>query len=293
MGGALDKYKTQAFYYEAQVKQIKADLADEQKTEARALALLHRIPAFSNFVSRNGMLAGLFNVPVDYAGSGVGGLQTVSSVQSLLQARISGLGPNGNQVAQNGINAAQAALGSLRNKLAGLGNGADMPQSFTPSTVKTLPFRRRIIYAFDMTTSKANALIPAYTDFGFSAGYRALDKLTFFAGGSYKLGWGMDLRHIRLSSQGVGIRSGLEATIKKRYFISGSAETNYLSAFTNIKELKNYSAWTMAALTGIGRTVPIKTKFFKATKVSVLYNWLHAKTLPQAAPFSVRAGYNF
>jgi len=144
-----------------------------------------------------------------------------------------------------------------------------------------------------MATAKNNTLFPLTSDIGLSVGYRASGRLTVGLGAGYKLGLGQDIRHIHLSSQGVNLRSYIDWKIKKSFYLSGGMEMNYLSEFNSIKVLQDYSAWQKSALLGISKTVSLKTKFFKNTKVSLLYDFLHAYQVPQTRAIVFRAGYNF
>jgi len=218
-------------------------------------------------------------------------LQTISTVQDLIGARIANMGSTGMQTVQARLNAAQSELAKLRNRFPGGGDATDIPD-FRPQQVKTSPVKRRLVYGFDMNCTRPNALIPTYTDFGVSVGYKALDKLTVFLGGSYKVGWGRSIQHISLSSQGISIRMSVDYKIKRSYYLSAGAEANYLNAFKSIKELQSYSAWVPAALVGISKTVSLKSRVLKNTKLAILFNALYAKT-PKTSPVVVRAGYIF
>jgi hypothetical protein len=173
-----------------------------------------------------------------------------------------------------------------------LGDAADMP-NFTPDQTKTKSLKKRLTYGIDMQTTRGNTLMPNYSDIALTVGIKLTDRFTTGLGLSYKLGYGKDIGHIKFSSEGVGIRSYVDWKIKKSFYLSGGAELNYLSAFSNLKELKDYPAWKKSALLGISKTVSLKTKFFKNTKVSVLYDFLHAMQIPKGQTIVIRAGYNF
>ncbi|MBS1563605.1 MAG: hypothetical protein JST39_04415 [Bacteroidetes bacterium] len=292
LGSDLKKYNSTCYYYSQQLNDYKAALSDENKAEQKALSLLRQYQPFKDFMGKNGALAGLFNIPGDYASTGVGNLQTVNQVQNLISQRIGNLGPNGMQTVQASISAAQSELSRLRNRFPQVGDAADLPD-FKPDQTKTKNLKNRLIFGFDMQTSKGNNFIPNYSDLGLSLGIRITDRFTAGLGASYKLGFGKDISHIRFSSEGLGLRSYVDWKIKKSFFLSGGGEFNYLSAFSSIKELQDYSAWKASALLGVSKTVSLKTKFFKNTKVSLLYDFLHAAQVPQSRALVFRAGYNF
>ena len=79
--------------------------------------LLNKLPAFQNFMKKNSMIAGLFNIPDDYSTAGIAGLQTRDVVQKQMQQQMMFMGPNGAQAAQLNIGDGQSALTTLRNKL--------------------------------------------------------------------------------------------------------------------------------------------------------------------------------
>ena len=294
LGKELDKYKEQCFYFNQQVADIQADLSDESKIERRALSTLRQLPAFSVFMKKYGFLSSLFDVPADYASTSVNGLQTISQTQNLLQSRINNMGPGGAQAAEQSISAAQSELSRLRNRFPQFSNTGDLPDGFQPSQVKTRPLKKRLVYGVDMTTAKNNLLLPVTSNIGLSIGYRATDRLTAGVGMGYKMGWGPDIRHIRLSSEGLNFRSYADWKISKRgFFFSAGAEWNYLSQFKNIQELKDYTAWSKSILGGVSKTLSLKSKVFKGTKIFLGYDFLHAMQVPKGNALLFRAGYSF
>lgn len=292
LGSDLKKYNATAYYYGQQMNEYKMALSDETKAEQKALELLRQYAPFQKFMEKNGMLAGLFNIPSNYPATGVGGLQTITQVQDLLQSRISNMGPNGMQTVQASLSAAQSELSKLRNRFPQAGDASDLPD-FKPDATKTKPLKKRLIYGIDMQTSRGNNFIPNYSDIGLSIGIKLSDRFTTGLGASYKLGFGKDISHIKFTSEGLGLRSYIDWKIKKSFYLSGGMELNYLSAFSSFKQLEDYSAWKKSALLGVSKTVSLKTKFFKNTKVLLLYDFLHAMQIPQSRALVFRAGYSF
>jgi len=293
LGSDLKKYNSTAYYYSQQINDYKAALSDENKAEQKALTLLRQYSPFQKFMEKNGVLAGLFNIPSDYAGTGAGGLQTVAQVQNMLNQRIStSMGANGMQTVQASLSAAQSELSKLRNKFPQLGDAGDMPD-FKPDATKTKSFKNRLVYGMDMQTIRGNNLMPNYSDIGLSIGLKLTDRFTTGIGMSYKLGYGKDIGHIKFTSEGLGLRSYIDCKMVKSFYLSGGMELNYLSAFRNFKELQDYTAWKKSALLGVSKVVSLKTKFFKNTKVSLLYDFLHAMQMPKEQAVVFRAGYNF
>ncbi len=292
VGSDLKHYNSTAYYYSQQLKDYKESLKDESRAEQKALTLLRKIPAFSDFMQKYGALAGLFDVPANYGSANLNRLQTISQVQNILQSRISGMGSNAIQTVQANLASAQSELSKLRNRFDGLGNTADIPD-FSPNPNKTKPFKKRLLFGFDMTTVRNSTLFPLTTDFGLSVGYKMSGNFTAGVGISYKQGWGSDLHHISLSSQGMSLRSNVDWKIKKNIYLSGGMELNYLSSINNIKILQDYTAWQKSALLGVSKTVSLKSKNLSATKVSLLYDFLHAMQVPRTQAVVFRVGYVF
>ncbi|HWR31991.1 MAG TPA: hypothetical protein VN451_00580, partial [Chitinophagaceae bacterium] len=112
-------------------------------------------------------------------------------------------------------------------------------------------------------------------------------------GGSYKLGFGRGWNAIRFSSEGVGLRSFIDWKLKGNFWITGGFEMNYRTAFNNIAQLHNMNAWQQSGLIGISKSIPVKTKFFKKTKIQLLFDFLSQSQEPKTRPILFRIGYNF
>ena len=142
----LDKYNQLAAYYAQQMEEYKQAWEDPTKMEAKAMNILNKIPAFQDFMQKNSMIAGLFNIPSDYATSGVAGLQTKEEVQKVMEQNMALMGPKGAQGAQQNIGDGQSALASVRNKLnqgsselaMPPGHGNSQPVSYTHLTLPTI-----------------------------------------------------------------------------------------------------------------------------------------------------------
>jgi hypothetical protein len=127
---------------------------------------------------------------------------------------------------------------------------------------------------------------------GLSIGYRLNSRGTVGIGGSYKLGWGQSINHMKLSSQGASLRSFLDFQLKKSFYLSGGYELNYQQAFTSLSQLSAVSDWTRSGLVGISKIVSLKGRLLKKTKVQLLWDFLSYSQLPKTNPFKFRVGYD-
>ena len=288
-----DKLNRTAYYYSAQVREYKEILKDPKKAEQKTLNILNRLPVFQGFMKENGQLASLFRINENANAPGIlTGLQTRSSVQEIIQQRITAGGPNAGQMIQQNIAQAKHELDKLKekiNQIGGESSDVEIP-GFKTNNEKTKSFLKRLEYSANAQFAKTNSLLPSIADIGFGVGYKLNGKSTTGIEISYKVGMG-SLRHISLTSQGMGFRSYMDWKIKKQVYASCGYEMNYNAAFKNIDQLKNYDAWQRAALAGISKRYKISKKI--KGEVKLLYDFLANKHIPVSQAFLFRVGYKF
>ena len=295
------KFEKQVYYYRAQLEEYKRMFEDPSKFEAKLMELVLKIPRFKNFFASNSLLASLFpNMgPVNSNSSQASfGLQTRAALNQYLNARFAG-SVNFNQVIQQNFQSAQGQLEAFRNKMMSVGGGSfgnngdfDIP-GFKPNNQKTKSFLKRLEYGTNLQTAHGTSWFPITTDLGLSLGYQLNDKNIIGIGASYKIGWGKDIHHIDLSSQGAGFRSFADINIKKTFFLSGGFEYNYQKPFLSLQQLYFLNDWQQSGLVGLSKIVTLKTKFFKKTKIQLLWDFLSYQQRPQTQAFKFRVGYNF
>jgi hypothetical protein len=295
LGKMYSDFNKEFYYYSLQVKEYRDILNNPDRLAKKAFHLLSRLDAFQRFFKQYSELAGLFGVPDDYGTpQALAGMQTRSQVQQLIQTQLSGAGPNAQQLLQQNLQAAQQQLNTFKDKLSrsgGSGGDPDMPD-FKPNNQKTKTFLQRLEFGTNLQSVKSNYFFPVTSDLGLSVGYRLNDKSIIGIGGSYKIGWGKDIRHIEISSQGAGVRSFLDVKLKGSFFLSAGYEYNYQPA-TIIDNVDRAESWTESGLAGISKVVLLKTKFFKKTKVQVLWDFLSYQQQPRTQPVKFRIGYAF
>jgi len=290
----LSKINKETWYYAETIRNYKELFNDEEKLERTAKEILNKVPGFSAFVKKNSMLASLFGAPGDIASAtSYVGLQTRASVQGLIQERIAGGGPNAQQIVSQNMQAAQAQLNEYKDKLLKSPTGSgDMPD-FKPNLQKTKTFKQRLEFGSDFQFAKSNTLMPTTMDLAFTAGYKLNDKSVAGIGAAYKMGLG-SIDRIRFSTQGLSLRSFIDWKLKKSFFITGGWEMNYLSVLPPSPTVVKYNDnWQQSALAGISKKIKVKTKWFKQTKLQLLYDFLAKQHLPVSQPLLFRVGYNF
>jgi hypothetical protein len=175
-----------------------------------------------------------------------------------------------------------------------------MPEGFRPNNQKTKSFWQRWELGTNLQNQRSNSLLPITSDIGLSAGYKLNDKSIIGIGGSFKLGWGKNIQNIKLSGQGASLRSFIDWKIPSPFggagggfWVSGGYEMNYQSEFGNIAALQQYSSWQQSGLIGLSKTVSLSSKFFKKTKVQLLWDFLSYDVQPRRQPIVFRLGYSF
>lgn len=291
----LQKMNKEAFYYTETLKNYKDLFSDSKKAEESGKLILSKIPAFQQFMKSNSQLASLFRQPSADAGSNVAdlaGLQTRASVQGLIQERITAGGAGAAQVVEQNMQQAKAELTKLKDKLSKSLSSAETGgmSDFKPNMQKVKTFAQRLEYGINFQFGRNGSLMPATADIGLSVGYKLNDKSIIGVGGSYKLGMG-SIEHIRLTTQGGSIRSFIDWKLKKLFYLSGGFEMNYLSDPRSL--YKPLQSWQQSALLGISKKLSVKTKFFKETKVQLLYDFLSRQHSPVSQSLIFRVGYSF
>jgi len=284
------------YYYSQRVREYRAMLNEPDKLEKEALALLNKLPAWQAFMKQNSQLAGLFNLPANYGSpQTLAGLQTRDQVAALIQRQVAAAGSGGGAALQANIQSAQSQLQGYKERLQHLGEGSgdiDIPD-FKPNDQKTKTFWKRLEYGANFQTTRNNYAFPTVSDLGLSLGYKLSDRSTMGLGASYKLGWGNGIQHIAFSSAGAGVRSFVDVKIKGSWYASGGLEYNYARPFSSFQRLYQWNEWTKSGLIGVSKTVTVKSRVFKKTKVQLLWDFLSYRQIPRTQAVIFRIGYNF
>lgn len=303
---AVSGYKQEAYYYSQQLQTYKEELNDPDKWLKRALQVLNKVPAYTDFVKRNSMLASLLQLPSGggpsmpgSTGQGVPaagqGMPTRDEVLAALPGGQGASGPNVTAALQQNVQSAQGQVDGIRDKLAGMGNSSggdlDVPD-FKPNGQRTRSFLRRLELGTNLQSTGASRFFPTVTDLGVSLGYRLNDKNVVGIGASYKIGWGNDIRHISMSGQGVGLRSFVDLQVKKSWYATGGFEYNYQQPF-GIQGVPGLESWQKSGLIGVTKIISMQNRVFKKTKFQLLWDFLSYRQVPPTPHLKFRLGYSF
>jgi hypothetical protein len=294
----LRKINKELYYYSEQIKEYKELLHDSKKVERKALELLCKSKIYRDFMKSNSMLASLFPMPgtsaIQSGQQGFVALQSRAQVNAFLSQQGAA---NQTNVAdlQGNIQDATSQIDQLRNKLGINGHWGDeleMPD-FHPNSQKTKSFFKRLEYGTSIQSQKANGFFPSTTDIGLSVGYKLNDKSIVGLGVSYKIGLGKGWSKMKLSNEGMGLRSFIDWKIKGNFWITGGYEQNYRTLFNDFEPLRDLNAWQQSGLIGASKSVSLKSKLLKKTKVQLLWDFLSSKQKPKTSPILFRLGYTF
>jgi hypothetical protein len=285
----LGKINQEVFYLHAQVQNYKQLWEHPDQAEARALSLLRRTPAFSDFMKKNSMIASLFHLPSDYGSTAsLQGLQTRSMVERELQQRLQQAGADGRQKIQQQMAQAKQQLQQLKDKLPGGGSSAQMPD-FQPKDMKSKTLRQRLELGANVQFNKASSLFPTTSDIAGQVAYKFSKKGSAGLGMSFNLGWGTNIRKIHFTAQGLGLRSFMSMKVKGKLYLNGGFEFDHDKTIPNIPALKDMNGWTRSALLGIERKYKISNKV--KGDVMLLFDFLYQEK--GTAPLVFRTGYTF
>jgi hypothetical protein len=294
----LSGMNTKVFYYQQQLSQYKDILNNQQRQQQLILAVVRQVPAFQQFWQKNSMLSRLFPQPANTGTLQSGaGLQTSAQVGKMIQQKLGTAkednGQNGGQFLQQQAGQAQGEVDQLKQKLDRLnipGGSSDMAlPDLTPNTQRNKTFLNRLEFEFNIQNSNATTILPTISTIGLGMGYKLSDKATVGVGISYLLGLGNGLNQIRLSNQGVGLRSFVDIKAKKSIWLTGGLEYNYMQQFTSIKNIRDLSLWQRSVLIGVMKKFNVGKR---SGNVQLLYDLLAAEEVPQGQAFKVRFGYS-
>jgi hypothetical protein len=299
MAKSLKSINKETFYYEQRLREYKELINDKQKLEQKALELVRNLPAFQKFWQKHSYLAQLFPTPANYGTpQALQGLQTRAGVQQQLQQRfgMSSITPNasvgaGNNYLQQQMQAAQTQLSQLKDKLSDLGiNGGSSDMTvpdFKPNSQHTKSFLQRIEYGMNVQSLKGSWGIPVTSDVALTAGYKLNDRSTIGIGAAYRMGWG-SIKHIRITHEGVGLRSYTDIKAKGSIWISGGYELNYMQSFKKLPDLYDIHVWQRSGLIGLTKKYKIGKR---ENNMQLLWDFLSYSQIPRTPALKFRVGF--
>jgi len=285
----LQKINKEAYYYGEQLKEYKSIYSDPKKAEVKAMAMLKKLPAYNDFISKHSQLAGLFNLTGNFnEARSLEGLQTRTQVEQLVQQQM-GSSPDARQVINQQMEQARSRFNELKSKYPALNSAADMPD-FKPKEMKTKTFFQRLEPGGNIQFQRSNQYFPTTADIAAQIAYKLSKNSSIGLGISYRLGIGSGWNNISFSHRGAGARLFADYKLKGTFFLNGGFEGNRVSAFKQIQELKHWNGFQTSALLGISKKYKINAKL--KGNIMVLYDFLAPRQLPKTDNIKLRIGYS-
>ncbi|NCU04900.1 MAG: hypothetical protein GXC73_13020, partial [Chitinophagaceae bacterium] len=210
------EYAKQVASYRQELTGIKETLNDPDKLLRKALVVANKTAVFRQFMQRNSFLTQFLPVSVGTNTNGTG--QMVTGLLSR------------NQFIQNVNNSTGSrTLESIVQQAANRNSGQSMPDfgqmipakdetvslpEYAPNTERSKSFKDRLEYGTNLQTQRGTTYFPVTSDIAVSVGYKLNTKSIMGIGASYKLGLGENIQNIRLTNQGVGLRSFIDYKLK-------------------------------------------------------------------------------
>jgi len=296
----------------------KEALHDSRKMEREVLALLNKLPAFRDFMSRNSELARLFgpvggvgNTP---AGQALPGLQNIQSITQELQLRFGTQMVQGGGLLQQQLQAGMDQLGQIQTPaISGIiprinlpvegtsslieeaGGGVVSPAKKEATELKAKPIGKRFEFGWNLQSAMRLQNFPAVRDVGLSLGYKLNPRSVIGVGIAYKFALGESWKNIEWTHEGVGLRSYLDWRLTeaggkmfKGLWLTGGFEMNYWSRIAGNVQWREL-AWRPAGMVGLTKAIPGKKH---NGKLQVLFNYLDIN-LPLEDRISIRWGKTF
>jgi hypothetical protein len=163
------------------------------------------------------------------------------------------------------------------------------------NTEKSKTFWKKLEFGTNLQTQKSGNYFPTTTDIGLSIGYKISQNSVIGLGTSYKIGFGKDIENIKFSTEGMSLRSFVDIRLKASFYISGGFEYNYQQYSLNDTPIliSNPAKWNQSGLLGLSKIISLQSKFFKKTRVQLLWDFLSYQQIPRTEQLKFRIGYNF
>lgn len=277
------------YYYHAQVQEYLGVFRDPKKAEQKAMVLLQKLPAYNDFIKKNSIIAGLFNLGSNYDPAQLmEGQQTRTLVEPMIQGAM-GSSPTARQAISAQIQQARSKMDELKKKLpTGGGNAADMPD-FQPKPLKTKTFFERVEPGGNIQFQKSNTYFPTTAELAGQLAYKLNPKSNIGVGLSYSVGMGSSWEHIVFSHRGFGLRSFLSYKVKGGWYANGGLEANKVMAnATATNYTKKWDGWWRSALLGLSKQYKVSAKL--KGNIMLLYDFWPTQNIPQNR-FKIRFGY--
>ncbi|QCR24498.1 hypothetical protein C1N53_20475 [Pontibacter sp. SGAir0037] len=290
LSGRLKPLRKQVYYFGAQADELQKSVSEPGRLEAALLRQLAKDPRFQSFFQARSQLGGIFNLQGTGPEAAKPGIQTLTSVGEALRDRF---GEAGGDLLEP-FRETQERLGSLLGQGGGIGPSEAEAHGFRPNGQRARPLLQRLEYGFNVQSQGARHALPASSELGGWLGYRLHDRASAGLGASYRLGWGSGIRDLRLSHQGLGLRTYGEYRLGGRYLAYAGYELNHRPGPRRavLPPAAGDTAggrWQPSGLAGLA--VKYRLRGSARGSMQLLWDFLSYRQAPRTQAVLLRVGY--
>lgn len=276
----------------AQIREFKNMIEDPAPRVERLIDLAVQQQGFEGFFAEHAELSKLFMSPsLSLRAKPDSSLQTVAELQKHLEEKF---GKSAQSLLQKQQQSSQDAMSDYQsdilNRIKQIGNSSKESDINTES-VK--PMVKRLSFTTDIRSQRSNGLLPAFSELGINIGYRWSPRLIAGFGLSGRIGWGKGFSDLRVTAEGVGIRSFVDYRIKGGFYATGGFEAIYDPLPDQQSRTIVFSQWQKNGLIGLKKGFRIKNGFIKGASFKLMWNYLSYMQKGVVQPFDFRIGYDF
>lgn len=319
----LKVYKLELIGYKQKVEDMKASLNEPAKIERAVIDGLQKIPAFNRFLEKNSQLAAILgrngNGGSSMQGGGIPipGMQSRQTVLQQLQQRFGNNAQGAGtvpQVMQQRVEVAMQSIGNIQQGIekiensiegASIGNQSITPQEKEKASFKAMPGRKKLKFGYNLQTGGGANYFPAINDIGLKAGFQLIPRFEAGIGLAYKLGLGESWQKIKLSHEGLALRTFVDWRITpagdaflKGFWLTAGYERNYwdnvvvpVSVAGNSTSAPNtISQWTHTGVAGVTKKI---AKGKKELQFQLLWQFAVNNSPEPITPILFRWGKSF
>src|SRR5690606_40296733 len=107
---------------------------------------------------------------------------------------------------------------------------------------------QRMEISFNIQSRRARGWLPTRSDMGISIGYKFRPNIVAGIGGSYRVGWGQSIQRLKITHQGISLRSFVDVKLKGSFWLTGGYEQYQIPEADNAGVLTGEWGWQPSGL---------------------------------------------
>lgn len=295
----LRRYQKQLSRYNRRIAAFQALVERPDHGAALLLSEVQKFPEFASFFAKNARLSQLFPLPDPDAAEGQenmhSGLQTRAALAQSFKDRYGRTADLSAELQRNLQSV--AGINSLADLV--IGHSPGEPTSRQVQAISAHndrpgkgygTLKKRIVPGINLQSTPARHFFPAISDVGLNLGYKISQRSAIGIGGSYKLGLGQSWDNIKLTHEGLSLRTFIDVQLKGSVYISGGYEQHYRRAINTIAAFKGHSAWQSSGLIGLSKRYRVGNV---DGNMQLMWDVLSYRQVPKTQPIIWRIGYMF